>query len=169
MSTIVRKTRTKDGEPRILHKVTIEGRYAKFLSGELTVDDLDDEEIIRGRLKDRNGGWSGRPPKAMPTALVEAIVAERPKRIQAMLDKEIPFAFKALHDVMVGGTANKGGGAKVAAATKILEYAIGKPTESMNLRVEGNDKRWEDILPQVFYEIGKGPVPGEPVVDAEEA
>lgn len=152
---------------RATAKVTVEGRYAEFLAGELSVDDLTDEEILRGRLMDKNGGWTGRPPKVVPDTFLQAIRDERPKRIQAMLDKEIPHAFKALHDVMVGGTANKGGGAKVAAATKILEYAIGKPSEQMKLTVETSQAaKWENMLPEIFHALPSDTT--EDVVDAEE-
>lgn len=141
------------GSPVVDAQVRLKGRYADFMEGRLTAEDITDEEILRGRLMNINGQFNGRPPAVIPQELVQLFVEQRPKRIAEMLDKEIPHAFKALHDVMVGGTANKGGGAKVAAATKILEYAIGKPSEQVNLRVSTDDKRWEDILPIVFHEV----------------
>lgn len=132
-------------------------RYRLFETGELTIDDLDEEEILKGRLKNRNGTFTGRPPAVVPTVFIQAILREQQRLIGEKLRSEIPTAIKALHEVAEWG-GGKGGMARAAAAKTLLEYTIGKPMESMSLSVKSDDSAverapWEDLLPRVFHVV----------------
>jgi len=65
--------------------IRVTGRYADFLAGEITVEDLDDEEVARGRLRAADGSFRGRPPVTIPQEMVQAMKREWLSRANARL------------------------------------------------------------------------------------
>jgi hypothetical protein len=46
------------------------------MSGEMTVEELDDDEILEGKFRDVNGKLTGRPPAVIPREVHEKMTAE---------------------------------------------------------------------------------------------
>lgn len=99
-------------------------RYQQLMDGELTVDDLDDEEIMNGKCKDKDGHFRGRPPKTFPRALHDALHKEYQKRMQEKLNDYGELAISTLADVASSRMA--AAPARVRAAEVLLERTMGK-------------------------------------------
>jgi hypothetical protein len=105
--------------------VRLRGRYAKLLSGELQIEDLDDEELAQGRLRSADGTFRGRPPTVVPMELVQAMRREWLGRAesrlrQALLSSGIGTLVQLADDDTVDP------GVRLRAAEKIIERTMGK-------------------------------------------
>lgn len=113
----------------------VAGRYAQLLRGELKVEDLDDEELARGRLRDKNGGWSGRPPRAVPQEMVQAMRREWLGRAEEKLRA-------ALHEHGIGTLVELASNTQVDSAVRlraaqlILERTMGKVPDKVTVAAE---------------------------------
>lgn len=121
-------------------------RYQAFIDGTLTVADLDDEEVFKMQLKDKNGRFSGPPPKVLPAVFLEAIRVEQMKRhhgaIAAMVDDAHKTIARLMHPLHVGGP---GDGPAFKAAQFVLERYAGKTPDALIVKAEVKTSAWEDI------------------------
>lgn len=140
--------------------VRLGGRYALLARGEITVDDLDDEELARGRLKDKNGNWSGRPPKMIPADLANAIRkawigrAEEKLR-EALLDSGIGVLVSLANNELIDPSV------RLRAAERIIERTMGKVPDRVQLSAE-------DPVETLFRSILSDPLglaPHEPTAE----
>jgi hypothetical protein len=126
-------------------------RYLAFLEGDLTIDDLDEEEILRGQLRNVNGDFRGGVPLLVPQKFMAAVA----KRQKDMYDKKLaPMVIDALttlQQVMVKKNPQPGDSARVAAAKLVLERALGKIPERVEMKAE--IKTWEHVLDGVLVDV----------------
>lgn len=126
-----------------------------------TLDDWDEEELERGYRRDKNGHFTGRPPKYLP--YVVAMEVMRRQKIQAIinLSKLGPRAMKTLQKVMLDDNDRK---AQVA-ASKIIVDRLAPLTQSSDVNVNVN------VQPKFLGVLEKGIVPGaeldDEIIDAE--
>ena len=107
-------------------------RLAQLLSGELSVKDLDDMEIRRGRLHDGNGSFEGRPPR-MPARIQDAMYAENVRRTQRVFAQYAMPAAKKMVRLMNEEDADS---TQLRAAMAIVERHVGKVPDVVHLGVE---------------------------------
>jgi hypothetical protein len=113
----------------------LQGRYAMFLNGLITVADLDDEELAQGRLKSADGTFRGRPPRVVPSELVQAMRREWMSRAEAKLRE-------ALMDKGLGTLVELAGnkaidpGVRLRAAERIIERTMGKVPDKIQVSAE---------------------------------
>lgn len=139
--------------------IRLTGRYAQFMAGRITVEDLDDEELSRGMLRSNDGSFRGRPPKVMPTEMVQAMRREWLNRAQgklreALLEKGIGTLVSLADDPMVDP------GVRLRAAQTIMERTMGKVPDKIEVVAEDpiealfrgilNDPRGLAPAPQEF-------------------
>lgn len=74
-------------------------RWALLLSGQLTMKDLDDEEINRMQPRGKGGEFSGRH-RAIPSHLIKAFEAEQHARWKRDLTDLVPDALVALAEIL---------------------------------------------------------------------
>lgn len=143
--------------------VRITGRYALLLNGLISVEDLDDDEVARGQLKDKNGQFRGRPPKLIPADLVQAMRREWLGRAEAKLRA-------ALMEVSLDGMIeiakdkNVDPGVRLRAQLAIQERTMGKVPDKVQLSAE-------DPVEALFRSILSDPnalVPHEPSAEERE-
>lgn len=130
-----------------------------LISGELKVTDLDDEELSRGRLRDKGGGFRGRPSLVMPTEMVQAMRREWLNRAnarlrEALLEKGIGTL------VMLADDARIDPAVRLKAANMIIERTMGKVPDKVEIVAEDpiealfrgilNDPRGLAPAPQEF-------------------
>jgi hypothetical protein len=132
----------------------LQGRYAMFMRGEITVEDLDDEELALGRLKAIDGTFRGRPPKVVPGEMVAAMRREWLSRAEAKLRE-------ALMSKGIGVLTEL-----ARAAEKIIERTMGKVPDRVQLAAE-------DPIETLFRNIlndpeGLAPAPRELSADERE-
>lgn len=115
--------------------IRVTGRYAMLINGLISVEDLDDEELARGQLKDKNGNFSGRPPKLIPQELVQAMRREWLGRAEAKLRE-------ALMDSGIGTLValakdrNVDESVRLRASQTIIDRCMGKVPDKIEFRSE---------------------------------
>lgn len=106
-------------------------RWARVLSGQLSVRDLDDEEIRKGRVRNKRG-FEGRAP-SMPSHLQQQFQHEVIRRAKNKIIKETNSVTKALVDIAMDDDV------PVAQRIKVLMYLqdrqLGRAPETV--RIEG--------------------------------
>lgn len=123
-------------------------RLQQLIDGEITVDDLDDEEIKRRRPRNLQGNFNGPGPKMLPRILLNSMDVEFRRRIQSKLDEHADEAVAALRDVANNKQAQAQ--ARVNAAAIMLDRAIGKVPDQLVQEVRVREfEDFEGILVDV--------------------
>ena len=104
-------------------------RLEMLIDGDITVEDLDAEELQKRRPRNRQGNFNGRPPTMLPRSLLLAMDVEFKKRIQTRFDELADDAIKALESVMKDQRAQAQ--ARVNAAGMMLERVVGKVPDQL--------------------------------------
>lgn len=116
-------------------KIRLRGRYARFMAGEIKVEDLDDEEVARGQLRNEAGTFAGRPPTVVPAELVQAMRREWLSRAEdklrnALLEKGIGTLTE------LAGSDRVDPAVRLRAATALIERVMGKVPDKIQLAAE---------------------------------
>lgn len=146
--------------------IRLKGRYAKFMNGLITVEDLDDEELAQGRLKAADGTFRGRPPSVIPAEMVQAMRREWMSRAEAKLrDALMSKGIGTL--VELAGNEDIDPAVRLRAADKIIERTMGKVPDRVHFAAE-------DPVESLFRSILADPnglapgVPHEPTAEERE-
>lgn len=116
------------------HTWRISERMQKFLDGEITVEDLTDEEIQRGQFADYEGKFRGRPSQMIPRKFYDAVVAEQQRRWEARLAEELEPSLKVLKEIRDNRKAPAD--ARMKSAIYIIERRVGKVPEKNEVKVQ---------------------------------
>jgi hypothetical protein len=116
-------------------------RFQKFLSGFIKVEELDDEEIARGQLRDKNGGFSATAPAMIPTSLKDQMMKELFKRGDQIMRDSYLAALTTLQDISVGSAYEPAD--RIKASTYLIERLAGKTPDVV---VHTQDKPWEVVM-----------------------
>lgn len=119
-----------------------------LLAPDADFSDWDDEEILRGRRRDKNGGWGGRPPLVVPTAVHQEVTRRKIRAAEAMLKDSLEEAVQMLRDVMNGEDVDPG--VRLRAANIIIERVMGKTPE--RIEVHATETPFETSLSKVFMD-----------------
>lgn len=149
------------GRPRGANaiEVRISGRYKQLIDGTLPVEELDDEELARCQLKDKNGRFTGKPPTFLPRALVLRMQREFFKRGDDLFAKSYVEAVKTMTNIMTDVNVDES--VRLKAAQYVVERVRGKTPE--HVVVSAEDAPWQKILTKIIVDSG---AVGE-IVDAE--
>lgn len=122
-------------------ELRVSGRTAKLISGELDVDELDDEELARGYCKDKRGNFGGRPPVVIPRVLFNRMQRELFKRFDEKLKSGLVDALDVIlniaRDPDVDATNRR------QAAQYVIDRVMGKTPEKVTVVQEDP---WETII-----------------------
>jgi hypothetical protein len=133
-------------------------RIADLLSGVLSVEDMDDEELARGYPKNRNGTFAGRPPKVIPHAVHQRIQREFYKRMEEKMKVALPDALQALADIAT--QPNREDRDKLKAIDMILNRIMGKPLEK--IEISSGEKPFEVTTGRMRRSKPQAPASPEP-------
>lgn len=138
-------------------------RLAKLISGEMSVEDLDDEELARGYPKDKGGKFRGRPPSVIPKELHDRMVRELIKRGQAMFNQEFHDAIRTLAFIANDPRVNFAD--RYKAAVYLIERVAGKVPDKLELSAEDP---WQTIINKIVVDAPEEvPIKKEPRQDTE--
>jgi len=132
-----------NGKPRPRKRnrnARVPDRYQQLIDGVITVDDLDDEEIARGQLRDVNGRFTGGTPRAIPWVMHDALRGAMERRMQRQLMAKMPEVTEQLLKVATDPRTNSV--ARIQAAQLVYERAFGKVPDKSEVKVEVTAK-WE--------------------------
>lgn len=121
--------------------VAVNDRALAFARGELTIEDLDDEEIARAQFRNKSGDFRGRPADMVPREFATEMMRRHQEMIFKELAVDVVDAMKTLRDVMKTGGRGPGANAQVKAAEIILQYNIGKVPDK--IEIKGEIETWE--------------------------
>ena len=143
--------------------VRVSGRYAQLMTGDLTVEDLDTEELARGQLKDKNGRFTGRPPKFLPRQILDAMRSEHHKRVNAVLEESLSDVVKVMRGVALDKKAEPA--IRLKAAIYIYERFMGKVPDKIEV---DKGAKVDAIVDKILYDMGESPIEQEIAATEEE-
>jgi hypothetical protein len=132
------------------------------------VSELDIEELRRGQLRNISGGFSGKPPAAMPVSFYQELQTEYLRRVKQDNLIAVEEAYAALRDVL--DNFRSPADARVKAAKELLDRLEG--TAQQNLSISGSVEikaKWEHLLEsgEIVVDIDDETKQIENVQDAE--
>lgn len=134
--------RKKDRE---LAKAIPDDRMRAIATGELSVEDLDDEELLRGQTRDRRGGFGYKPPLAIPKVVYDKMVQEVFKRADRKLQQSLLDVVEQMIRIATSEMAEDKD--KLKAGMWIFERLRGKVPDNVVL---STDKPFQQVLEGIF-------------------
>lgn len=129
-------------------KVDVTGRYADLIAGRINIEDLSPEELARGQLKDRNGHFTGRPPKFLPRELVMRMRREFLARGDKAFEDSYLDAVMEMKRIMTSPKVDDA--VRLKAAIYIVERVGGKTPEHIEMKV---DAPWMGMLQRMIVPV----------------
>lgn len=123
----------------------IPDRYRMLMDGDITIDDLDEEEIMRGQLRNAAGDFRGRPPQFIPRTMMTQIIERRNQIHASQIQPLVGKAVKRLSTVLEQGS-HVNDGPSIQAAKLALEYGLGKPVEKVAIQADVKITQYENIV-----------------------
>lgn len=105
------------------------------------VSEWDIEELARGRLKDKNGNFTGAKPTWVNAAIHEQAMAEFKRRAAADARGLVPLALDRIKELMTDDRVDERGrpvvprGVQADLAKWSIEHLLGKPTQRQEIEV----------------------------------
>lgn len=117
--------------------------------GLIPVEELDDEELAREKLRDKNGKFSGRAHEIVPRAIRKRIQTELFRRLQLTIQEQSFDYIANLQDIASDTSASPT--ERMKASTYLLERVIGKVPEKVEVTAEV--KPWEGIVTGITNDL----------------
>lgn len=133
----------------VTRKVT--GRVAQLMRGEITIDDLSDEELRRGQLADKNGVFRGKPSSMVPRAMHDEMVRRLLSRGTEKFRHDYFTAIDTMIEIMTDTEVEAS--VRLKAADTLITRVAGKPIEKVELSVEV--KPWEQVAKGILRTVPK--------------
>lgn len=128
--------------------VAVSGRYKDLMEGKIDVADLSPEELARGQLKDKNGRFTGRPPKFLPRDLVMRMRREFLARGDKAFEDSYLDAVNEMKRIMTSAKVDDA--VRLKAAIYIVERVGGKTPEHIEMKV---DAPWMGMLQRMIVPV----------------
>lgn len=126
-------------------------RYQAFIDGDLSVEELDDEEIQRAQLRNSVGTFTGRPPQSIPREFMLVIQREQQRRFQQFINEAVPEAQKAVLQLIKSNNLMPGDATRLKAAELVLERFAGKTPDRVEVKAEVT--KFEGIAADILIDI----------------
>lgn len=146
---------------------TTSKKMGMLLRGEMSVEDMDDEELLHMRFKNKNGQFQGRPPAAVPRELAVAAQRELLKRGQKRFETSFLEAINLMGDLLKMDDVDDR--VRLDAAKYIVERVAGKTPDKVEV---SGDAPWQVILQKIIVpqegaqrEAAAAVIPGEVLND----
>lgn len=135
--------------------------YTDIQTGQLTWEDfvetLDAEELASGRLKDKHGGFTGRPPSFIPRQFLMACQRELYTRFSTRVQANLEKATDEL--IRLAFSTEMEAKDRVKALQYLIERVVGKVPDK--LEISAADP-WEQIVSDIVSEVDADKAPKEP-------
>lgn len=168
MTMTDKPTRRKRRTPRMDVARKVPSRYQAMMDaiedGTFTLDMLDEEEILRGRLRNKNGDFTGRAPAMIPQALAVEMVRRQRQILMEDIAPATKSAIKRLRTSVEAGTTVHDGPA-VQAAKLLMQYGLGNPVDKVEINVQGKVEHYGNVV--VGSTIAVRAIESGEIVDAE--
>lgn len=128
-----------EGGKKVIH---VTGRVKALLNGEISVADLDDEELQRGQVRDKNGNFSGRPSSIVPRKFHDEIVRRLLGRGDELYREHYLKMIEVFTSIAMDTTAKDAD--RLKAADMVITRIAGKVPDKVELTAQ--IKPWESML-----------------------
>jgi hypothetical protein len=132
-------------------KYRIPLRWQMVMDGRIKVDELDDEELRRGQLKDKNGHFSGATPKMVPRDIILAMQREGYRRHMEWVAEMVGDAQQAIRELTNSRKLMPGDATRLKAAEMILERYAGKVPDRVEMTTQ--EKKYERVLDDILVDV----------------
>src|SRR6266542_1606531 len=105
-----------------------------------------DEELLRGRRRDRRGLFTGKPPKIVPMELVRELVRRRYSRSFAILGHGLEDAAKRVVEITKKKEPTQGDLIALKACEVLFSRVLGKPREHLGADITAEGKPWMQLV-----------------------
>lgn len=119
------------------HKQTkqrVSGRMAQLLAGELSVEDLDEEELARGQFRDEHGQFRGRPNKLIPRELQQEMIRRLLQHGDEIWRQGYNIAIRVHLEIC--SDPNNSPADRLKAAQYLIERVAGKTPDRIHIAAE---------------------------------
>ncbi len=124
--------------------------WGNFKNGKIPFTELDDEELGRAQLRDKNGGFSGMPPRMIPRDMLGDVKRRLLERYNENIQQRLIELQRVFLDIAQDDTASPAD--RMKAATYMTERLIGKVPEKIEIQAE--IKPWEGMVSGILEEAG---------------
>jgi hypothetical protein len=127
--------------------VTLGKTATRVVKGEEDLSTWTDVELERGRKRDRNGGWTGRPPLVVPRGIHEELVRRRMREADRVLLEEGTLAAVRLWvDVVNDEEADLS--MRLRASENIIDRVRGKAAQPIYVATPADapETPWEQMV-----------------------
>jgi hypothetical protein len=114
--------------------IRIAERTADVLDNPDEIREWDDEELHRGRRRDKNGKFTGRDPIVVPTPVYREMMRRQLRKAQMLLGENLEEAVKALNDIISSSAAEDKD--KIKAVQILLDRVMGRNPEHVEVNVK---------------------------------
>jgi len=114
------------------------------------VETLTPEELVRGRLRDSQGGFTGRPPAWVPREFHQACIRELMRRGRRLWQENYLDAIEAMVGIATGKVKGATAGDRLKAAQFVIERIEGKAPERPDVK---DDSPWQAIIADIVTEV----------------
>lgn len=120
------------------------------MSLEEFVQQLTPEELVRGKLRDKNGGFVGRTPSWVPAEFHRACIRELMRRGKEMWQLNYLDAITAMTAIAKGEVKGATAGDRLRAAQFVVERLEGKTPEIV---LVGHDEPWQVVIDDIVAQV----------------
>jgi hypothetical protein len=120
----------------------------RLLTGQEDLSAWDDEELLRGMKRDRNGKFTGRPPDVVPTVVHREITRRQMSRAAELLRDNVVAAVEVLVELIQGAdTEDKD---KLKAIEIIMDRVMGKAPVHVDIDV--TQSQFDEAVAEVLVD-----------------
>lgn len=135
-------------KPRSKKKtLRVSARMQALMDGEISIEDLDDEEIFKGQIRADDGTFRGRKPDVIPRKFYDMATQELMRRWQQRVNSKLDPALKVLEEIM--SNPKLPADARYKSAVYLIERAAGKVPEKSEMKLEV--AKWEEDIDGIFF------------------
>lgn len=120
------------------------------MSMEEFVATLTPEELVRGKLRDRNGNFTGRPPAWVPAQFHQACIRELLRRGKELWQLNYLEAIEAMTQIAAGKVKGASASDRLKAAQFVVERLEGKTPEIV---LVAQDEPWQVVIDEIVAQV----------------
>lgn len=128
--------------------VAVSKRLAMLVSGDIDIEDLDDEELARGQLKADDGTFRGRPGNWVPRAFYDKMVRELLRRGEGKYRENYIECLTAVTNIAKYAEKDAD---RLKAAIYVIERVAGPMPTKVEIKAE--IKPWEQDVLDIIVDV----------------
>lgn len=161
------RQRVADGEtldPNLRGIVRLGKVNTRILAGTEDLSLWSEEELIRGKRRDKNGGWQGKVPEVVPLAVHQELTKRKLREAEETLRDNLVEAVKALVEIVKGKDVEDKD--RLKAIDMVMNRVMGKEPIKIEVGVENPIDEdiaditviydEDDVIDVDFTEVGSG-------------